>query len=166
MRAAALSPHHTSDELEVLYRGAHRPIERSRWHILWLKSKGKTIPEIVDATGYARTTISTLIRNYNRHGVDGVLDRRQFNKSDPALNSDQQQQLFEALQRPPPDADTWSIRHVQTYIETHFEVIVTKPCAWGYLRRLGFTVQVPRPTHVQSASPEAREAYLKKSTRP
>ena len=61
MRAAVLIAHHTTEELEVAYRQAERPIERSRWQIIWLKSKGKSIPEIIDATGFSRTTISTLI---------------------------------------------------------------------------------------------------------
>ncbi|WP_084051086.1 helix-turn-helix domain-containing protein [Deinococcus hopiensis] len=91
MRAAALIPHHTSEELEVAYRQAERPLERSRWQIVWLKSKGKSIPEIIDATGFSRTTISTLIAAYNASGEQALLDKRQFNKSDPALNPDQQE---------------------------------------------------------------------------
>ena len=80
MRAAQLATHCTTDELEQAYRAATRPVERSRWQLLWLKSKGKTIPELMDATGYSRTTISVLISQYNKHGPEAVRDKRQDNR--------------------------------------------------------------------------------------
>lgn len=165
MRAAALTPHHTSEELEVAYRSAERPVERSRWHILWLKSKGKSISEMIEVTGFSRTTISILVRAYNTEGEAAILDKRQFNKSETALNAEQQETLFGALQRPPETGGLWTSKKVQLYIQKHFGLEVTRPCAWGYLRRLGFTVQVPRPTHVQAASPEEQGSFIKKSKR-
>ena len=45
MKPSELVPHRTSEELEHAYRQAERPVERSRWHLLWLKSKGKMILE-------------------------------------------------------------------------------------------------------------------------
>lgn len=165
MRAAALIPHHTSEELEVAYRQAERPIERSRWQIIWLKSKGKTIPEIIDVTGFSRTTISVLIAAYNTHGEQALLDKRQFNKSDPALNTEQQEVLFQVLQKPHSAGGLWTSRKVKMYIQEHFGIEVTEVCAWGYLRRLGFTVQVPRPTHIQAASSEEQGVFIKKSKR-
>ncbi|WP_139806583.1 helix-turn-helix domain-containing protein [Deinococcus hopiensis] len=76
MRAAALIPHHTSKELGVAYRQAKCSIERSRWRIIWLKSKGKSIPDIVDATKFSRITISTLIAACNAKGEQVLLDKR------------------------------------------------------------------------------------------
>jgi transposase len=165
MKAAMLTAHHTVEELELAYRRAERPVERSRWHILWLKRKGKSIPELIEITGYSRTTISTLIRNYNDRGQSAVLDQRQFNKSEPALNDSQQQMLFAVLQHPPETHGVWTSQKVQRYIREHFKIEITEPCAWGYLRRLGFTVQVPRPTHIQAASREEQQVFTKKSKR-
>lgn len=165
MRAAALIPHHTTEELEVAYRQAERPIERSRWQIIWLKSKGKSIPEIIDATGFSRATISTLIAAYNANGEQAILDKRQFNKSDPALNPAQQEALFQVLQRPPETGGLWTSKKVKIHIQEHFGIEVTEVCAWGYLKRLGFTVQVPRPTHTEAASPEEQGLFIKKSKR-
>lgn len=165
MRAAALFAHLTTEELEQAYRRAERPVERSRWHILWLKSKGKSIPEIIEATSFSRTTISTLIRAYNVEGTQAVIDRRQFNKSEPALNAEQQDKLAQAIQSPPETGGLWTSRKVQAYIQEQFGLEVTEPCAWGYFSRLGFTVQVPRPTHVQAASPREQQVFIKKSKR-
>ncbi|WP_019012451.1 helix-turn-helix domain-containing protein, partial [Deinococcus aquatilis] len=68
MQPASLFPHQTSDELELAYRQSERAVERSRWQILWLKSKGLSIPEIKAVTSFSRSTISTLIRAYNKDG--------------------------------------------------------------------------------------------------
>ncbi|WP_026298506.1 helix-turn-helix domain-containing protein, partial [Deinococcus aquatilis] len=86
MRPASLFPHQTSDELELAYRQSERAVERSRWQILWLKSKGLSIPEIKAVTSFSRSTISTLIRAYNKDGPAAVVDRRRWNKSTPALD--------------------------------------------------------------------------------
>ncbi|WP_084051340.1 helix-turn-helix domain-containing protein [Deinococcus hopiensis] len=131
MRAAALIPHHTFEELEVAYRQAERPLERSRLQIIWLKSKGKSIPEIIDATGFSRTTISTLIATYNANGEQTLLEKRQFNKSDPALNRDQQEALFQTLQREPETGGLWTSKKVKIHIQEHFGIEVTEACAWG-----------------------------------
>lgn len=162
MQAALLSPHRTTDELEQAYRAATRPVERTRWHILWLKARGKSIPEVMDATGYSRTTISVLISRYNRHGPGAVRDKRQDNHADTALNLDQQQQLSKALLATPPMGGVWTSGKVQRHISERFGVEITDVCAWGYLRRLGFSVQMPRPRHHLAASPEAQDAFKKK----
>jgi transposase len=166
MRPALLFPHQSSEELELAYRQAERAVERSRWQILWLKSKGLTIPEIKAVTSFSRTTISTLIRAYNASGPAVVVDKRRWNKSAPALNAEQQEQLFQVLQRPPEAGGLWTSQKVQAYVNEQWTVEMTSVCAWGYLRKLGFTVQVPRPTHVQAATSEEQAIWIKKSKRP
>lgn len=162
MRAADLAPHHTTDELEQAYRTATRPVERSRWQLLWLKSKGKSIPELMDATGYSRTTISVLISRYNQHGPGVVRDRRQDNRADTALTLDQQTQLSQALLNTPPRGGVWTSGQVQCYVHDAFGIEITAPCAWGYFKRLGFSVQLPRPRHHRAATPEQQDAFKKK----
>lgn len=136
MRAAPFVPHQTSAELEHAYRTAQRPVERSRWQILWLKSKGKSIAEIMEATGYSRSTISVLISKYNAGGPDAVRDKRQDNRSEPALNIEQQKKLAQILAEAPPTGGIWTSAKVQEYVREHFNVHITQPCAWGYLKRL------------------------------
>lgn len=153
MQAAPLIAHYTADELEQAYRAASRPIERSRWHILWLKARGKSIPEIMDVTGYGRTAISLLISRYNQHGPGAVRDKRQDNRSEPALNLDQQQQLAEALLHTLPNGGVWTSSKVQAYVQEHFSLHITDVCAWGYFKRLS-----SRPRHQRAATREQQDA--------
>ncbi|WP_221088763.1 winged helix-turn-helix domain-containing protein [Deinococcus aquaedulcis] len=162
MRASALIPHQSSEGLEQAYRSATRSVERSRWQILWLKSKGKSIPELMDATGFSRSTITVLIRRDNQHGPAAVRDKRQDNGSKTALTREQQTHLSRALVNPPPMGGGWTSGKVQTYVLDTFGVTITSPCAWGYFKRLGFSVQRPRPRHHLAASPSEQETFKKK----
>ena len=162
MRASPLFPHRTTEELEQAYRSATRSVERSRWQILWLKSKGKSIPELMDATGYSRSAITVLIRRYNKDGTNAVRDRRQDNHAQPALTQQQQAHLSQALLAPPPMGGGWTSAKVQAYVLDTFGVTITTPCAWGYFKRLGFSVQMPRPRHHLAASPAEQETFKKK----
>lgn len=120
------------------------------------------ILELIEVTGFSRTTISTLIRRYNTEGVDAVLDRRQFNGAAPALNEAQQETLFLAIRDTLPDSGLWTSPKVRRYIQETFSIEVTDVCAWGYLRRLGFSVQMPRPKNAKAASPEEQGVFIKK----
>jgi len=164
MRANDLATHYSSEELERRYRQAQRPVERSRWQILWLKSRGKRITEIIDATGYKRWSISTLIRQYNLHGEAGVRDLRQDNGSQPALEATQQQQLLAALSLPPPGGGFWSGPQVKRHVQQHFGAEITQVCAWSYFNRLGYSVQIPRPTHIRAATPDQQDTFKKSAS--
>ena len=120
----------------------------------------------MDSTGYKRWSITTLIRQYNRHGEAGVRDLRRDNGSEPALNPAQQQQLLTALGQPPAQGGFWSGPQVKRYIREHFGLEITGVCAWSYFKRLGCSVQIPRPTHIQAATPEQQDRFKKKSIKP
>lgn len=160
MKATELLPHYTTEELEVHYRKATLPVERSRWQILWLKSKGYTISEIMATTGFSRSVISTLFREYNAKKEDAVRDKRQDNGSELALSKTQIDILRREIIESPDKI--WTKKTTQQYIEEHFGIKVTDVCAWGYLRRLGFTRQMPRPQHIKSATEEQKAAFIKK----
>ncbi len=53
------------------------PVERSRWHVLWLLARGLTAKVIAGITGYSAYWIGQIARRYNAYGPDGVKDLRQ-----------------------------------------------------------------------------------------
>lgn len=54
------------DELEIRYRQAKDPIERSHYQIIWLLATGRPTEEVADVTGYSRNWIYELVWGYNR----------------------------------------------------------------------------------------------------
>lgn len=161
MIASPLADHHTLEELKIAYLSAERAIERSRWQIIWLRKKGKSILEIIDATGYSRGTISQLIREYNAAGTDALIDQRRFNGLDLKLSDEQQAILCDEIKNHPDKR--WTSEKVRIFILENFAIEMSEVCAWGYLKRLGFSFQQPRPGHVNAATEEKRSEFIKKS---
>src|SRR5215467_10511136 len=93
-----LEPHLSADELARRYRGTKDPVERSRWHVLWLLARGLTAKVIAGITGYSASWIGHIARRYNEHGPHGVNDlRHQSRPSTPLLSAWQQGELVVAL---------------------------------------------------------------------
>src|SRR3954463_3769547 len=115
-----LEPHLDSKELENCYRKARDPVKRSHSQILWLISEGKTTTQVMEATGYSRGWIQQLARRYNADGPEALGDRRHQNpgaRDRVLLTADQQQELREALTKPPPDGGMWNSPKVGEWIE-------------------------------------------------
>ena len=75
-RRIRLEPHLTNDELHDRSRRAHDPVERNRWHFLWLLAGGMTATAVAAVTGYSAYWIGHIARRYNAEGPDGIKDRR------------------------------------------------------------------------------------------
>src|SRR5438270_7619281 len=156
-------PHLDSEELEDRYRKAHDPVERSHYQILWLISEGKSTTQVMEVTGYSRGWIQQLARRYNADGPQALGDRRHRNpgaKERALLTAEQQQELQEALTKPPPDGGMWNSRKVGEWIEQKTGRVVSqkKQRGWEYLKRLGNSPKVPRPHHA-SADEHEQEAF-------
>ena len=70
-RRISLAPHFTVEELGGRYRTTKDPVERSRWHFLWLLARGFTASVIASITGYSAYWIGRIARRYNERGPDG-----------------------------------------------------------------------------------------------
>jgi transposase len=162
-----LEPHLDSKELENRYRKAHDPVERSHYQILWLISEGKTTTEVMEVTGYSRGWIQQLARRYNSDGPQALGDRRHLNpgaKERALLSAAQQEELREALMKPPPDGGMWNSPKVGEWIERRTGKVVSnkKQRGWEYLKRLSHSPKIPRPHHKKANKPE-QEAFKKSS---
>jgi transposase len=162
-----LESHLSSKELEYRYRKAKDPVLRSHYQILWLIREGKTTAQVMEATGYSRGWIQQLARRYNRYGPQALGDRRHQNPGARAralLSAEQQEELKEALKKPPPDGGMWNSPKVGEWIEQRTGKALSrkKQSGWEYMRRLGNSPKVPRPRH-KKANKAEQEAFKKSS---
>jgi ferritin len=79
------------------------------------------------------------------------------------LDEEGQAELREALlEGSPPGGGMWSGPKVARWIEEKAEVErVHAQRGWEYLRKVGMSPQVPRPSNVQAADAQEREAFKK-----
>src|SRR5260370_10719291 len=97
-RRIPLEPHLTVEILGGRCRSTKDPVERSRWHFLWLLARGLTATVIASITGYSAYWIGRIARRYNQHGPEGVKDLpHQSRPSIPLLSAAQQDALVAAL---------------------------------------------------------------------
>ncbi len=158
-----LADHFTPNELHQHYRACTGSVERSHWQIIWLKSQGKSTPEIAASVGYSENWIRTIIHRYNKRGAEGLADRRHGNPgADPLLCQEQQAELEQVLaHEKAPDGGLWTGPKIARWIEekTGREKVHDQR-GWDYLMRLGFSAQTPRPRHEQADA--AAQAAFKK----
>jgi transposase len=146
-----VEPYLTIDELEERYRRAKEPVERSHLQIVWLLAQGKATREVVQSTGYCAEWIQTIARRYNQRGPSGLGDRRKgLPGQKPLLDKSQQEELYELLRGPAPDGGLWTGPKVAKWISEKIGREVGKQRGWDYLKRLGFSVQTPRPRHAEA----------------
>jgi transposase len=158
-----LIPHHPTEALERLYRQEHDPVARSHLQIVWLVSQRRRTADIAAATGYSPRWIQELTRRYNARGLAGLGDGRHTNPGGAFLLSPTQRAALDAaLDLPPPDGGLWSGRKVAAWIAAETGQPVSPQRGWEYLRRLGRTPQVPRPTHAL-ADADARAGFKQTS---
>jgi transposase len=154
-----LEPHLTADELALRYRRARDPVERSRWHFLWLLGRGMTALAAAAVTGYSAYWIGQIARRYNREGPDGVRDKRhRAGRRRYLLSEGQRAELRDALAGLHPEGDRWCGRTVATWIGERLRRRVCRQQGWSYLRRLGGRWRKPRPRHVR-ADPAAQQLF-------
>ena len=162
-----LEPHLDKKELEHRYRKAKDPVLRSHYQILWLISEGKSTSQVMEVTGYSRGWIQQLARRYNASGPLALGDRRHQNpgaKERALLSADQQEELREALLKPPPEGGMWNSPKVGEWIERKTGKVLSqkRQRGWEYMRKLGNTPKVPRPRH-KKADIHEQEAFKKDS---
>ena len=161
----ALTAHHTTKDLEQHYKQCKNAKEKTRRQAIWLYSINPSPKEVSQATGLSVNWIYKLVVRYNAQGLKGLIDlhtERLGGDKRAILNSEQQAQLLKALRGNAPDGGLWTAPKVALWVEQNTTKTMKKVTAWTYLRRLGLTLQVPRPKHIQAATAEEQIAFKKK----
>lgn len=162
-RRIELKPHLTTQELRARYHSCQKPQEKARWHALYLISKGMIAADAARRTGRASSWITSLTRRYNRDGAASVA-RKQSTKPSHRAKVDQKlsKELNTALRMPAPDGGLWTAPKVAAWITEKSGHEIHQTTAWRAMRRLGFSLQVPRPANKRRASPEEQAEFKKR----
>ena len=164
MKRLPVAHHLTADQARSQYRACRHPVEKTRWHAVWLLLRAdqpRTPAQVGGVVGLSAVTVRDALRRWNAHGPDGLADRRQGNGAKPKLAAGQRAELLAALKRRPPDGGLWTGPKVARFVCDRWGVAVCGQTGWQWLRDLGFTLQVPRPSHPRSAGAPARRRWKK-----
>src|SRR5262245_976808 len=154
MRHLPFIRHRAEAEIRRAYRACRHPVEKVRWHAVWLLSQagGRSPAEVARLVGLSDVAVRAVLRRWNRHGPDGLADRRKGNGRAPSLGARRWAALARAVARRPPDGGLWTGPKLARYAADRWGARACPETGWRWLRKLGLTPQVPRPRHPRSAS--------------
>jgi len=163
-RRIELAKHLSSKELEQGYRSCSDPIERSHWQIVWLYGQYRNADKVAEVVAYSAIWVREIVKRYNRMGVAGLKDLRHENPGQArVLSQAQENALAKALQKEAEGLGLWTGPKVAQWIKQQTKQKVSAVTGWLYLRRLGYSLQVPRPQHQKAASPDEQALFKKNS---
>ena len=116
--------------------------------------------------GFCERWARILIHRYNEGGEEKLIDQRKNNAGQtPFLDENQCRKLKKIiLEEKPKDKGLWTGPKVAEWIEKETGRSITDAGAWHWIRRLGFTLQVPRPRNIKSATEEEVKDFKKNWT--
>ena len=159
-----IAPHLTPEEIYRRYRACRTGVEKTHWHLIRLMTRPErplVTAQAAAAVGLSAVWARALVHRWNADGPDGPADRRAGTcRGRNKLTTDQQIDLWAALQQPPPDGGLWTGPKVARYARDRWGVEVVPQTGWRWLARLGFSLRVPRPRHPKAATPEQQRGWL------
>ena len=154
---------HTAEELQQHYQKASSAVERRRSQVIWFLALGKTTQEAAELTAYSHVSILDTIHKYNSMGLEGLKDHRVNNQGAPTVLSDQEMLLLaQSIRADFEQGIIWRGKDVLQWVERVCNKQLHQPRAYELLSAIGFTLQVPRPSH--ELSNLARIEDFKKKT--
>jgi len=163
MKRLPVAEHLSHEEIDRRYRSCTDAAQKSRCHVLWLVTRPDqplSATKAAELVGFRPAWGRTILKRYNAHGPDALIDGRRENGAEPKLTTEQQAELFATLQSEPPDHGLWSGPKVATFVKDRFGVEVCPQTGWLWLKGLGFRLVVPRPRHPKAATAEQQRVWL------
>src|SRR3954468_11692422 len=111
MRRLRVIRHRSAGKAWAKYRACRRPVEKTRWHLVWLLLRAdepRTPARAAAVVGVSVITARTVLRRWNADGPAGLAGPRAGNRGRPRLTDEQRHALFAALTKRPPDGGLWT----------------------------------------------------------
>jgi transposase len=165
-----IAPHLSHDEITRRYRACRDGREKTHWQAIWLLTGPEASPSparVAEALGLSAGSVRALVKRWNAEGPAGLADRRKAaNGGQSKIGPEQRAELLSATGQPPPDGGLWTGPKVAAYVRGRWGVEVRPKTGREWLRGLGFSLQVPRPSHPEAATPAERRAWKRRPGRP
>jgi transposase len=164
MKRLPVQRHRTANQAWAKYRACRNSVEKTRWHAIWLLLRTdppRTPAQVAEVVGLSVIAVRESLKRWNARGPEGLTDGRKSNGTKPKLDSDQRAKLLAALKKRPPDGGLWSGPKVAAFVRDRWGVEVCPQTGWQWIVDLGFTLQVPRPSHPRAADSAARKRWKK-----
>jgi transposase len=161
---ARIVGHLSVQELEARYRAARDVTEARHAQAIWLLAQGRTVLEVAAVLAFAPRWVTRLAARYNASGpAEALGDRRRHNgQAASLLTPELLAALAERVRTPPEDGGLWSGPKVAAWMAAHLGLAKVHPQrGWEALKRIGWSIQAPRPRHPRAATPEQRETLKK-----
>lgn len=162
-----IKDHHTTKELQTLYRDQRDARLARRIHAVYLASQGWSCPEIMAITGAGRRTVQQWVHKYNQHGIDGLTDKPRPGQP-TKLPRKAESRFCQRIEAGPTKNEGVSVLNgpaIRRILEREFGVLYSRQGLYDLLHRLGYSCLCPRPQH-EKADPRAQEQFKKTSSKP
>jgi transposase len=158
---ARIVDHLPLEGLEARYRAARDATEARHTQAIWLLAQGRTFLEVGEVLAFAPRWVEELAARYNALGPEALGDQRRRNgRAASLLREDVLAALVERLRTPPEEGGLWSGPKVAAWMARHLGLERVHPQrGWEALKRIGWSVQAPRPRHPRAATPGQRAAF-------
>jgi transposase len=158
---ARIVEHLPVEELEARYRAARDATEARHYQAIWLLAQGRTVLEVAEVLAFVPRWVEPLAKRYNAFGPEALGDQRRRNgRAASLLTEDVLSALAERVAAPPEDGGVWSGPKVAAWMAARLGLAkVHAQRGWEALRRIGWSIQAPRPRHARAATPEERAAF-------
>jgi len=116
---------------------------------------------ICEMIGRGRSTVLDWCHRYNKKGIEGLRDSKNLGGSVALCDIIGRDIIEDALSKPPPDGGLWTGPKLTKWLSDYVGYPVGETQGWRTLRRLGYTIQVPKPANTKAD--KKRQADFKKS---
>ena len=160
---ATIVGHLSIAQLEQRIRAAVGAVDAKHFQAIRLLAQGRTVVEVADILAFVPRWVEELAQRYNRHGPSALGNQRRNNGRPPSvLTPEVLAALTERVKLPPDDGGLWTGPKVARWIARFLGwQKVHAQRGWEALKKIGWSIQAPRPRHPRAATPQERDAFKK-----
>lgn len=141
------------NRLEEAYVAETHAKAKLRLQCALLRKKGKSQPFISEVTELSVTTISDILRRFEKRGIQGCYAKKQAGQK-PKLKPAQKLALKKALSRSPEEQGLpfviWTTKLIQYFIEKKFGITYVLRYIRDLVSSFDMSIQTPRPEHIKA----------------